>query len=61
MDPADTLAVRVLKEKSPRTVGELRVVVGLLSYYRQYIRDFSHIAGPLYALFKVDCAPDKQK
>ena len=35
MDPADTLAVRALKEKRPRTVGELRSVMGLLSYYRQ--------------------------
>ena len=26
--------------------------MGLLSYYRQYIRDFSRIAGPLYNLLK---------
>lgn len=35
MDPADTAAVRSLKEKRPQTVGELRTVIGLLSYYRQ--------------------------
>lgn len=52
MDPADTAAVRALKNKQPGTVGELRAILGLLSYYRQYIRDFSHIASPLYHLLK---------
>lgn len=52
MDPADTIAVRALKEKRPHTVGEVRAIMGLLSYYRQYIRDFSRIAGPLYNLLK---------
>ncbi len=52
MDPADTAAVRALKEKRPSTVGQLRAVLGLLSYYRQYIQDFSKIAGPLYDLLK---------
>ena len=33
MDPADTVSVRALKEKRPWTVGELRAVLGLLSYY----------------------------
>lgn len=50
IDPADT--VRSLVEKRPSTVGQLRAVLGLLSYYRQYIKDFSKIAGPLYDLLK---------
>ncbi len=42
MDPADAAAIRVLKEKRPGTVGELRQVMGLLSYYRNYVRLFPH-------------------
>ncbi len=45
MDPTDTLAVSALKEKRPRTVGELRAVMGLLSYYQQYIWDFSRMTS----------------
>lgn len=52
MDPADTVAITALNEKSPSTVGELRKILGLLSYYRQYIKDFSRIAKPLYDLLK---------
>ena len=52
MDPADTAAVRALKSKHPATVGEIRAIMGLLSYYRQYIKDFSRIASPLYDLLK---------
>lgn len=52
VDPADTDAVRSLKDKRPKNVGELRRMLGLLSYYRQYIKDFSRIASPLYDLLK---------
>lgn len=52
MDPADTVAVRAPKDKQPGTVGELRAILGLLSYYWQYIKDFSRIASPLYDLLK---------
>ena len=51
IDPANTVAVAALKHKQPGTVGELRAVLGLLSYYRQYIKDFSRIAC-LYDLLK---------
>lgn len=51
-DPADTEAVRSLIDKQPKNVGELRRILGLLRYYRQYIKDFSRIASPLYDLLK---------
>jgi transposase InsO family protein len=52
MDPADIKAVEALREKQPSTVGEVRKILGLLGYYRQYIQNFSTIAKPLYELLK---------
>ncbi|KAL0198891.1 hypothetical protein M9458_007431, partial [Cirrhinus mrigala] len=52
MDPADTVAVTALKDKRPTMVGVLRKILGLLSYYCPYIKDFLRIACPLYALLK---------
>lgn len=52
MDPADTIAVRTLKEKRPKTAGEQKAIMDLLRYCRHYIRDFPRIAGPLYYLMK---------
>jgi hypothetical protein len=36
----------------PKNLMESRSFVGLCSYYRRFIKDFSKIAGPLYALTK---------
>ena len=41
-----------LKETSPKTVGDVRKLLGLLGYYRKYIQDFSRIAQPLFELLK---------
>lgn len=48
----DIVAVIALINKHTSTVGELRAVLGLLRYYRQYVKDFSFIASPLYDLLK---------
>lgn len=53
IDPKDIDAVLSLREKRPSTVGEVRKLVGFLSYYRAYIQDFSRIAKPIYELLQV--------
>lgn len=52
IDASGTKAVTDLKDVSPKTVQEVRKIVGLLGYYRRYIQDFSRIAKPLYNLLK---------
>ena len=39
-----------LQNTTPKTVGDIRKLVGLLGYYRRYIKDFSRIAKPIYDL-----------
>ena len=50
LDPSTTGPVENLKKTPPRTIGEVRKLDGLLSYYRRYIKDFFRIAKPLYDL-----------
>jgi len=50
MDPGCVKAIEKLKEVSPRTVGEVRQLAGVLSYYRRYIKNFARIAKPIYDL-----------
>ena len=44
VDPSSVKAVLTLKETNPKTFGDVRKLLGLLGYYRKYIRDFSRIA-----------------
>lgn len=52
IDPKDFEAVLQLKKKAPKTVGEVRTLLGFLSYYRSFIQDFSRLAKPLYELLQ---------
>lgn len=50
IDPKATDAVTRLEDSTPKTVGEVRRIVGLLGVYRRHIKDFSRIAKPIYEL-----------
>ena len=50
IDPKATEAVTKLKDSIPKTVGEVRRLVGLLGVYRRHIKDFARIAKPIYEL-----------
>src|SRR5438034_1091470 len=50
VDPAKIEKVKNLK--IPTTVREVRSILGLCSYYRKFVKDFSKIAKPLNELLK---------
>ena len=52
IDPAETLVIENMKQLNPKTVGELRRILGFAGYYRSFIVDFSRIAKPLYDLIQ---------
>ncbi|KAK3700933.1 hypothetical protein QZH41_000337 [Actinostola sp. cb2023] len=63
VDQANIEAVLLLKNRAPKTVGDVRKLMGFLNYYRRYIRNFSRIARPIYDLMSVppssSCSPHK--
>ena len=46
-------AVTSFLDNPPKTVGKLRKILGMLGYFRRYIRNFAEIAKPLTDLLKV--------
>lgn len=53
VDSKDMEAVQALRERTPHTAGDVRQLLGFLSYYRAYVQDFTRIAKPLYDLLWV--------
>ena len=49
-----------LKESSPKTVNEVRKLMGFLNCYRRYIKNFSKIAKPIYDLIKITDHPSEE-
>ena len=47
-------AITALQYKPPKTIGELRKLLGLLGYYRKYIPGFAKTAKPLTDLLRID-------
>ena len=45
----------IVKFPSPKNVDELKTALGMLSYYRKYIRGYAEIAHPLTKLMKKRC------
>lgn len=56
-DPESVKAVEKLKETLPKTVGKVRQLAGILSYYRRYIRNFAKVAKPIYDLLTTTGQP----
>ena len=50
-DPEDAEALDKFRIP-PKTVGELRTLLGFFSYYRSYVKDFAKKFKPLYDLLK---------
>lgn len=44
----------IVKYPAPQTVTELQRFLGMITFYRQYIRGHGHVAAPLYTLLKKD-------
>ena len=59
-DPADTEALEKFRE-APKTVGELRSLLGFFGYYRCYVENFSKKMRPLYEMVKSKSGSEGKK
>ena len=51
-DKSNIQALLELKTNIPQNVGDVRKLLGLLSYYRRYVNNFAKIARPIHQLIK---------
>ena len=52
LDPNNIKAVTDLVRQKPKTLGDVRRLLGMIGYFRKYIPNFSKTAEPLYVLLK---------
>jgi hypothetical protein len=52
MDTSNIEAVKLFIEKPPKTVGELRRLLGMMGQFRRHIQDYSRVAKPLFSLLE---------
>ena len=50
MDPTKVEAI--VQFQPPENLKELQRFLGMIGWYRRFIKDFAKIAGPLYTLLK---------
>ena len=55
------MQLQVLRTKHHKKIGELRKLLGLLSYYRRYVPNFAQKAKPLYGLATRTANTDSDK
>ena len=53
LDPYTVAPILRMKETPPKTVNEVRKLMGFLNYHRRYIENFSRIAKSIYDLVKL--------
>ena len=54
MDERSVAAVTAMKHFTPKNVGQIRQILGLISYHRRHIQDFATIAKPLTDLLHTE-------
>ena len=52
-DPQDVKALEKFRS-APKSVGDVRSLLGFLGYYRNYVKDFARKLKPVYDLLKVE-------
>ena len=60
LDTANIKPLLQLQDSIPKTIGDVRRLVGLLGYYKRYIKNFSSVAKPIYDLLSMNDRPKSQ-